>query len=60
MHRPEIASRLSLQCMMPVLTKESILHNLQTRFKAELMYTYVGDIVVSVNPFKNTGCVGQV
>ena len=24
----------------------------------EMVYTYVGDIVVSVNPFKNTGCVG--
>lgn len=23
------------------------------------MYTYVGDIVISVNPFKNTGCVGK-
>ena len=23
------------------------------------MYTYVGDIVVSVNPFKNTGCYGK-
>ena len=25
----------------------------------EVVYTYVGDIVVSVNPFKNTGCVGK-
>ena len=25
----------------------------------EMVYTYVGDIVVSVNPFKNTGCVGK-
>ena len=25
----------------------------------EMVYTYVGDIVVSVNPFKNTGCVGE-
>jgi hypothetical protein len=24
----------------------------------EMVYTYVGDVVVSVNPFKNTGCVG--
>jgi len=23
------------------------------------VYTYVGDIVISVNPFKNTGCVGN-
>ena len=24
-----------------------------------MVYTYVGDIIVSVNPFKNTGCVGS-
>lgn len=24
-----------------------------------MVYTYVGDIVISVNPFKNTGCVGK-
>ena len=29
------------------------------RWQFELVYTYVGDIVVSVNPFKNTGCYGK-
>ena len=29
------------------------------RSQFELVYTYVGDIVVSVNPFKNTGCYGK-
>ena len=24
-----------------------------------MVYTYVGDIVISVNPFKNTGCTGS-
>ena len=27
--------------------------------QAELVYTYVDDIVISVDPFKNTGCVGK-
>ena len=44
---------------LPTLTKDSILENLHQRFKKECVYTYVGDIVVSVNPFKNTGCVGK-
>ena len=44
---------------MPVLTKEAILENLLRRFKGEVVYTYVGDIVVSLNPFKNVGCVGK-
>ena len=29
------------------------------RTQAEMVYTYVGDIVISVNPFKNTGCTGS-
>ena len=43
---------------LPQLSKESILETLKTRFQHEVVYTYVGDIVVSVNPFKNVGCVG--
>ena len=35
------------------LTKDTILNLLKDRFKKEIVYTYVGDIVVSVNPFKN-------
>ena len=31
-----------------------------SRPQCEVVYTYVGDIVVSVNPFKNTGSVGKV
>ena len=39
--------------------QETILGLLKDRFKKEIVYTYVGDIVVSVNPFKNVGCVGK-
>jgi myosin heavy subunit len=46
-------------CNMQDLTKDTILGLLKDRFKKEIVYTYVGDIVVSVNPFKNTGCVGK-
>ena len=46
-------------CSMIELTQERILANLQLRFKGEIVYTYVGDIIVSVNPFKNTGAVGK-
>jgi len=44
---------------LPTLTKDSILENLGRRFKYEVVYTYVGDIVISVNPFKNVGNVGK-
>jgi Myosin heavy chain len=33
--------------------QDSILGLLKDRFKKEIVYTYVGDIVVSVNPFKS-------
>jgi myosin heavy subunit len=46
-------------CAMPRLSKDAILSNLKKRFKGEVVYTYVGDIVVSVNPFKNVGAVGR-
>jgi myosin heavy subunit len=46
-------------CNMSELTKDSILSLLKDRFRKEIVYTYVGDIVVSVNPFKNVGCVGK-
>ena len=46
-------------CNMQELTKDTILNLLKDRFKKEIVYTYVGDIVVSVNPFKNCGAVGK-
>ena len=46
-------------CNMSELTKDSILELLKDRFRKEIVYTYVGDIVVSVNPFKNVGAVGK-
>jgi len=46
-------------CMLPELSKAAILATLNKRFMGEVVYTYVGDIIVSVNPFKNVGCVGK-
>jgi myosin-1 len=34
------------------VSEESFLNNLEERFRAETIYTYIGDVVVSVNPFK--------
>ena len=46
-------------CNLQELTKDTILALLKDRFKKEIVYTYVGDIIVSVNPFKNVGAVGK-
>ncbi|XP_030634878.1 unconventional myosin-XV [Chanos chanos] len=37
---------------MEELTEGTVLMNLKTRFERELIYTYIGSILVSVNPYK--------
>ncbi|XP_075755876.1 unconventional myosin-XV [Pelodiscus sinensis] len=34
------------------LQEGAVLHNIKTRFERELIYTYIGSILVSVNPYK--------
>ncbi|GAB1609362.1 unconventional myosin-Ib-like, partial [Argonauta hians] len=46
------------------LNHQTILHNLQTRYSNELIYTYIGSILVAINPYKifdiyNTETVNQ-
>lgn len=35
-----------------VVQEETFLNNLKIRFEKDIIYTYIGDVVVSVNPFK--------
>jgi len=37
---------------LPELSENSILKNLQTRYKKEIIYTYTGTILVASNPYK--------
>jgi myosin heavy subunit len=34
------------------VTEDAFLENLKTRFQDDTIYTYIGSVVVSVNPFK--------
>ncbi|KAG8559678.1 hypothetical protein GDO81_017412 [Engystomops pustulosus] len=38
---------------LEVLDEETIIHQLQTRFADLQIYTYVGDILIALNPFQN-------
>ncbi|XP_057294164.1 unconventional myosin-Ia-like [Hydractinia symbiolongicarpus] len=38
--------------LLDPLTEEALLHNLEKRFAESEIYTYIGDVVVSVNPYK--------
>ncbi|XP_029431738.1 LOW QUALITY PROTEIN: unconventional myosin-IXa [Rhinatrema bivittatum] len=39
-------------CNLPDLNEKSLLENLRNRFKQEKIYTYVGSILIVINPFK--------
>ncbi|CAD5209411.1 unnamed protein product [Bursaphelenchus xylophilus] len=39
-------------CMLPELTEQTLLENLRDRFNSGHIYTYIGPILVAVNPFK--------
>ncbi|XP_064013261.1 unconventional myosin-IXa isoform X2 [Pogoniulus pusillus] len=39
-------------CSLPDLSEKTLLENLRNRFKQEKIYTYVGSILIVINPFK--------
>uniref|UniRef100_A0A8C6N6E4 Uncharacterized protein n=1 Tax=Melopsittacus undulatus TaxID=13146 RepID=A0A8C6N6E4_MELUD len=39
-------------CSLPDLNEKTLLENLRNRFKQEKIYTYVGSILIVINPFK--------
>lgn len=39
-------------CSLPDLNEKTLLHNLKSRFNQRNIYTYVGSILIAVNPFK--------
>ncbi|KAJ8249255.1 hypothetical protein GJAV_G00232830 [Gymnothorax javanicus] len=39
-------------CNLPDLTEKTLLDNLRSRFKQEKIYTYVGSILIVINPFQ--------
>ncbi|XP_045083104.1 unconventional myosin-IXAb isoform X3 [Coregonus clupeaformis] len=39
-------------CALPELTERALLESLRTRFRQERIYTYVGSILIVINPFQ--------
>ena len=39
-------------CQLPILNEQTLLENLSARFHSGHIYTYVGNILIAVNPFK--------
>lgn len=44
--------------LLPQINMESFLQNLRARHAAGLIYTYIGEVCVSVNPYKNMDIYG--
>eukprot|EP00854_Cymbomonas_tetramitiformis_P029056 gene29056-36119_t len=47
-----MASTASDLVKLPELTESTVLENLRKRYAEDLIYTCVGDILVTLNPFK--------
>jgi len=45
--------------LLDPLTEEALLNNLSQRFQASKIYTYIGDVIVSVNPYKTLPIYGK-
>ncbi len=46
------------QVLLPTPTEESISENLDKRLKKGIIYTYIGNVLVSVNPFEQLPLYG--
>ncbi len=40
------------------INQDSLIDNLEKRFKDDSIYTYIGNVVISVNPYKDLGLYG--
>jgi myosin-1 len=45
--------------LLPTLTEEAISDNLDRRLKKGIIYTYIGNVLVSVNPFEQLPLYGS-
>ncbi|XP_078126781.1 unconventional myosin-IXAa isoform X1 [Sander vitreus] len=50
--QPEAQGDQADLCRLPELNERSLLDNLRSRFRQERIYTYVGSILIVINPFK--------
>ena len=45
--------------LMDEITKDAFMKNLKLRFQKERIYTYIGEVLVSVNPYKTLNIFGN-
>jgi len=45
--------------MLEPLSEETIIENLRKRYESGNIYTYIGSVVVSINPYRTLGIYGS-
>ncbi|KAJ3414276.1 hypothetical protein HDV05_006805 [Chytridiales sp. JEL 0842] len=45
--------------ILPEVNESTVVDNLQTRFSADKIYTYIGNVVVATNPYKSVDIFGD-
>lgn len=45
--------------LLPKITEDQIVDNLKRRYGVDLIYTNIGPVLISVNPFRNLGISGE-
>lgn len=45
--------------LLDEITKDAFMKNLKLRFQKERIYTYIGEVLVSVNPYKSLNIFGN-
>lgn len=45
--------------LLDEISEDAFMHNLKLRFGKDKIYTYIGEVVVSVNPYKTVNIYGQ-
>ena len=51
-HQPHPGDDVPDHCQLMFLSQPTLLENTKVRYMADKIYTYVGDILVAVNPFR--------
>lgn len=45
--------------MLPQVSEEKIVENLKKRYENDLIYTYIGPVLIAVNPYKDLRNCGE-
>eukprot|EP00117_Sycon_ciliatum_P019794 scpid7575/ scgid4248/ Myosin-IIIa len=57
--KPDVSSQDDDLALLPNLDEKILLEKLQKRYGEDVIYTYVGDILIAVNPFKSMTIYGN-